>query len=70
MKIRCNCCGRELRLEHDMLVEDLAVIEKEWGYFSKKDGEHHKFRLCEACYDKLIQGFVVPVEITGQTELV
>ena len=39
------------------------------GYFSKKDGIRHRFDLCEDCYDKLVQGFVLPVEETAENEL-
>ena len=30
-------------------------------YFSHKDGVTHSFDLCEACYDKLIGTFAIPV---------
>ena len=29
----------------------------------------HRFELCEACYDKIIAGFQIPVEIEEETEL-
>ena len=69
MKIQCNCCGKELRMQNDFVCEDAVVVEKKWGYFSEKDGEYHKFCLCETCYDEIIKGFAIPVEVTEQTEL-
>ena len=36
-------------------------VEKEWGYFSKRDTEIHLFHLCEQCYDKIVAKFKHPV---------
>lgn len=69
MKMHCNCCGKEFQMKEDLLLESAVVVETDWGYFSEKDGEHHTIRLCEACYDKITRGFVIPVEVTQQTEL-
>ena len=38
-------------------------------YFSTKDGIRHTWDLCEACYDKMIQEFVLPVTETEKNEL-
>ena len=37
LEIRCNCCGRQLKTENGMLLEDAFEGGKEWGYFSRKD---------------------------------
>ena len=58
----CKMCGRELKTENGLLMEDAFEAAKEWGYFSKKDLELHKFTICEACYDRLIETFLIPVE--------
>lgn len=58
----CNACG-------NMVTGDVLDIEKAWGFFSEKDGEIHRFCLCEKCYDKIIKGFAVPVSVKEQTEL-
>ena len=58
-KMYCNACGRELRMHHDMLGEDALIVRKEWGYFSKEDLQVHEFTLCEECYDKMIEKFVL-----------
>lgn len=66
----CNKCGRSLlngqrdRANVPMFNDCLTII-KQWGYFSHKDNDTHKFDLCESCYDEFISGFVVPVEIEG-----
>ncbi len=60
----CNGCGRRLEGR-----EDVLSVVKNWGYFSEKDTERHAFILCEACYDKLRATFVLPVDVTEQTEL-
>lgn len=64
----CNMCGNKQKMESDILMEDTLEITKQWGYFSRKDGEIHRFCLCENCYDKLIKRFVIPVEIKNTTE--
>ena len=53
-KIICNQCGREI---------SVLCVEHTWGYFSEKDGENHRFDLCEECYDRLLKGFLIPAEI-------
>ena len=68
-KPRCNCCGRELRTENGILVEDAFVASKEWGYFSKKDLQVHSFVLCEECCDKIAQSFRIPVTVTEKREV-
>ena len=40
-----------------------------WGYFSRYDGERHACDLCEACYERLIGSFRIPVETEEETEL-
>lgn len=55
-EVYCNCCGRKLE------NEDFLEVEKQWGYFSKKDGTKESFELCEACYDKITAAFKFPPE--------
>jgi len=66
--MRCNCCGRALKVENGILKEDAFEATKEWGYFSERDLEVHHFNLCEDCYNKLISEFKIPVEIRNKTE--
>lgn len=68
-KIVCNQCGRELKLQNGIVQEGVFHGEARWGYFSEKDGEHHSFDLCESCYEKLMNGFQIPVTVMAQTEL-
>lgn len=69
LEVRCNQCGRNISSQRDVLQEDVLHIEKNWGYFSEKDGVKHRWILCERCYDKLIQGFAIPIEESDITEL-
>lgn len=68
-RIFCNVCGQEIEIRNGILKTDLFEVTKEWGYFSNKDLEIHKFKICEACYDKLIASFKVPVKIIKKTEI-
>ena len=67
--IYCNCCGKQIILEPKEKREDYLFVQKEWGFFSGKDGEIHHFRICEACYDRWTAQFAVPVCVKEQTEL-
>lgn len=68
-KICCNQCGRALKVENEILMEDAFQVKKEWGYFSDKDLRVDRFTLCEECYDKLVSGFAIPIETDGKTEV-
>ena len=37
-KIICNKCGKEIVVTRGIPQEDVLDIEKQWGYFSEKDG--------------------------------
>lgn len=58
----CNCCGRELKIKQGILLEGVLHVEKDWGFFSGRDMEHHAFDLCESCYDKITEQFCIPPE--------
>lgn len=66
----CNCCGRELKLENEIVKEGVFSVDTCWGYFSKKDGECHSFDLCESCYDRIVEEFKLPVSVRDSTELI
>lgn len=66
----CNSCGRELKIIHGILHEDVLAVQKEWGYFSEKDTLVHSFRICESCYDQWIRGFQIPPQKTRKTEVI
>lgn len=68
-EVVCNQCGRKLTVENGCLKEGCFNADFVFGYFSKKDGTRHRFDLCEACYDKWLQGLKIPVEETPETEL-
>lgn len=68
-KIVCNQCGRELKLKNGIVQEGVFHGDTRWGYFSEKDGEYHSFDLCESCYGRLAGGFLIPVTVEEQTEL-
>lgn len=63
----CNQCGKKIRESGDQR-EDCLVIEKQWGYFSAKDGERHSIVLCETCYDLWIKKFQTPPIVEEITE--
>ena len=48
--------------------EHYVLIQKEWGYFSRKDGRKYTLRMCEDCYDRLVNECVIPPRIDDVTE--
>lgn len=67
--ITCNMCGKNIDTHNGMLKEGIFEGYKEWGYFSNKDLEIHKFILCENCYENLTQSFKIPVQVSDQIEV-
>lgn len=67
-EVICNLCGKKIPLEKGVPQEGVFHGEADWGYFSEKDGEHHSFDLCESCYDKMLEQFQIPAQITEKTE--
>jgi len=65
----CNKCKKAIKIEGDIVKEGLFEAEYRFGYFSRKDGEIHKFDLCEDCYDQITADFLIPPEITEVTEV-
>ena len=68
-RLLCNACGRELKIENGILKEDAFEARKQWGYFSKKDATVDAFVICEECYDRMIESFVIPPQRYQVTEL-
>lgn len=65
----CNQCRKIIPVENGIAREDFFEGKKQWGYFSQKDNELHRFLLCEQCYDELTSRFQAPVEITAVSEI-
>lgn len=68
-EVTCNVCGRTLKMERGILMEDAFEATKEWGYFSSRDTEVHKFTICESCYDHMISQFKIPIIISETSEV-
>lgn len=67
-KIVCNKCKKEIMIKNGVPEEDVLTVEKRWGYFSHKDGEIHRFDLCEDCYDSWVSSFAIPVSEEQELE--
>lgn len=68
--IICNRCGKTVQESEKISVTEFLHVEKQWGYFSAKDGEKQEFDVCEECYDKWISSFQIPVKKQEITEFV
>ena len=66
--IECNKCGRVIPVVEGVPQEDVLTVDKQWGYFSEKDGEVHHFDLCEECYDRAVAEFAIPVDVEESLE--
>lgn len=69
LTMKCNACGKTITMENGYIEEDVFQVSKEWGYFSQKDLEVHRFNLCEECYDRMIAEFVIPVDVQEKSEV-
>lgn len=64
----CNQCGKELLVEDGILKEGCFGIDYSFDYFSNKDGYIYSIDLCEKCFDKWVDGFQEPAQITEMKE--
>lgn len=65
----CNCCKKEFLVENGILKDECIHISHDFGYFSNRDGETQSFDLCEDCYVKLTEKFLIPAEVKDRQEL-
>jgi len=68
-EVKCNRCGKCLKIEKGVLKEGCYHGDFVWGYFSDKDGMRDTFDLCESCYDKMVKEFALPIESAEVREL-
>ena len=66
----CNSCGKKLIVENGILREGVFSVNYGWDFFSEKDGETHRWDLCEECYDTLISQFRIDPEVEEQVEFI
>lgn len=69
MRVMCNVCSRKIEVRNGIVLEGIFFANIDWGYFSEKDGEVHKFDICEKCYDKWISSFKIPIDIVRKNEM-
>lgn len=62
-KVFCNQCGKELKVEDGIVKEGCFHSDYAFDYFSGKDGYLYSLDLCEACFDRWVQGFKEPVQV-------
>ncbi|MBQ6806357.1 MAG: hypothetical protein IJO97_02870 [Lachnospiraceae bacterium] len=65
----CNQCKRELLVENGILKEECIHVSHDFGYFGQRDGETHRFDLCEECYNKMIATLQISVDKQERREL-
>lgn len=66
----CNCCKTVMQNKGAIPKTEFLHVEKEWGYFSNKDGKKQEFDICEKCYDEWLKTFQIPVKVQEVTEFV
>lgn len=69
MEVLCNCCKKKIIVENGIIMEGVLSVQADWGYFSKKDGEIHKFDICEQCYEEWISQFKIPIDVVSKNEM-
>ena len=68
-ELYCNKCGKQIKVENEIIKEGSFSVDYRWDYFSNKDGRRHKFDLCENCYDEIVKSFKRPIEDEEYMEL-
>lgn len=66
----CNGCGKKLIVESGILREGACQVKLAWDFFSEKDGEIHRWDLCEECYDRLVEQFLIAPDVEEQVEFI
>lgn len=66
----CNKCGKKIIVDNGIILEGVFSVDYSLGYFSEKDGEVHSFDLCEDCYDEMVKGYKIDIEIIDNNELI
>jgi len=67
-EVICNCCGKSLKVEDEILKEGCFHVDYIFDYFSERDGERDIFDMCESCYEKMVKDFKIPVTTAEVTE--
>lgn len=70
LEIVCNKCGRQIKMQNDIPLEDVFHAQKTWGYFSGKDGVEQSWDLCETCYEQFVNGFAIPPQEAQAAEMI
>jgi hypothetical protein len=47
----CDICGKSCKTTMDF---EFGILHSDWGFDSKKDGEHHLCQMCEDCYNEVV----------------
>lgn len=53
----CDVCGKSCvsgTLGAFGIGAEFAVLEADWGYGSRKDGDSFRLEMCEDCFDKIV----------------
>lgn len=69
IEMKCDCCGRLLKVKNGIVMEGVFSIDYSWGYFSSKDGEIDSVDLCEECFDRIIEENNISIRKADNTEL-
>lgn len=68
--VLCNGCGKRMIVDGGILREGAFGVSYAWDFFSEKDGETHRWDLCEACYDRMVREFQIQPEVEEQVEII
>jgi hypothetical protein len=85
-KVVCDRCDKEIKkvsdgqwnpfgpphsLYHEPSFEPYFLLQKNWGYHSRKDNQVHEAVVCEGCYDEIFKDVKIAVSeyfYTGWTK--
>ena len=53
--LNCDMCGADCSVFNDIIPENYALLEADWGYDSKSDGTRFEVHLCEECFYNVLE---------------
>lgn len=51
----CDMCGADCSTFKDVIPENCATLQADWGYVSKSDGTRFEIHLCEECFYNVLE---------------
>jgi len=62
VSIDCDRCGKNVKVENGVPIEDMLMLQKIWSPESHWPDEQHTIEICQDCYEEIINHFNIDME--------